>query len=102
MRSTGLPMASARRWISASSRPQQTVNAAENVIVDGSRPASSQAARTRSNWADAASSAWNGVLNSSAKRAASRGVFTWPAPPRMIGGRGDWAGLGRPGESATV
>ena len=41
------------------------------------------------------------TLNSSAKRAASRGVRLGPPPPTMTGGRGRWTGLGSAGLSAS-
>ena len=94
-------MAAARRATSASSRPQHTVLAAENRIEDGSRPASVQAYRTRPNAASVVGRPWNAMLNSSAYRAASRGVRRVPVPPRVTGGFGRWAGLGSAGKSAS-
>src|SRR5271166_1667327 len=68
-------------------------------MEEGSRPAASQASRTRSNAAAESRTLWNGTLNSSANVAASRGVRRAPAPPRRTGGRGRWAGFGSAGES---
>ena len=79
-----------------------TTKAAEYVSDSGDRPASASAVATRSNWVSATSSGANGMLNSVANAAASAGVRLAPAPPMMIGGCGDWTGLGRAGESATV
>ncbi len=66
----------------------------------GSRPASSQAARTRPNWVSVVAVSTNGRLNSSAYVAASAGVRFLPTPPMSTGGLG-CTGFGRPGLSAT-
>ena len=60
------PMLAARRSTSAASVPQQTVWAADRRSVAGSRPLSSQAARTRANWASVSATDEKGRLNSSA------------------------------------
>ncbi len=85
---------------SASSSPQHTTSAAENVMVAGSRSIDSHAARTRSHCWPKKSTLTNGVLNSAAKRAASAGVRFGPPPPITIG-NGVWSGLVSAGESVT-
>ena len=90
-------MASARRATSASSRPAHSTCATENVRVDGSRPASSHAARTVATRPSTSAGAGNDWLNSVAYRAASAGVRFGPLPPTMIGTR-DCTGLGSAGE----
>ncbi len=66
----------------------------------GSRPASSQAARTRANCSAVAPTSPNGRLNSVAYAAARAGVRFLPRPP-TITGSGCWTGFGSAGESTT-
>jgi len=60
----------------------------------GSRPAFSQAARTTARRPRTSSTVANGVLYSSAKRAASAALRAPPLPPMISGGWGRWTGLG--------
>src|SRR2546429_6704523 len=55
---------------------------------EATRPAVSQASRTRPNAAAESPTEWNGTLYSSPYLAASRGVRRAPAPPPITGGRG--------------
>jgi hypothetical protein len=58
-----MPIASARRRTSASSRPTTVVCAADSTRL---RPVTAHASRTRLNCAAVSSTDWNGRLNSSA------------------------------------
>ena len=79
----------------------QTTVATVNFIVSGSRPIASHAARTWSQPSRKYETGAKGMLNSSAKRAASRGVRLVPHPPMMIGGRGCCTGFGKADEPTT-
>ena len=72
----------------------------DQVIDDGSRPASVQAARTRSNCVAVVSASAKGRLNSVAYRAASAGVRFLPPPPMTMGTE-SCTGFGRPGDPVT-
>ena len=94
----------ARRRASASVRPIATTIPAEST--SGARPARarpvrSHASRTRSYAAAVSSTDLNGMLNSSAYRAASSGVRFGPRPPTMIGGPGTCTGFGSAGASTS-
>ena len=82
-------------------RPTHTTVATVNFIVAGSRPIASHAARTWSQPSRKYDTGANGMLNSAAKRAASRGVRLVPQPPITIGGPGCCTGFGSAGESTT-
>ena len=71
----------------------------ENGI--GSRPAASHAASTRAFIATASSSVANGVLYSSAQRAASAAPRGPAWPPISSGGCGCWTGLGCASRSSS-
>ncbi len=74
----------------------------EKRIVCGSRPARSQAAATRARIAANSSTEANGVLYSSAKRAAGSAVPRVPLPPTRIGGCGCCSGFGCDGASSKT
>src|SRR2546429_5514920 len=67
---------------------------------EATRPAVSQASRTRPNAAAESPTEWNGTLYSSPYLAASRGVRRAPAPPTITGGGGPRGRLRRAGGAA--
>ena len=64
-------------------RRSRATSAAEKISESGSRPAVVAGRRTRPNAASMSATDENGRLNSSAKRAASRGVRFVPPPPMI-------------------
>ena len=93
---------SARRANSASSRPTHTTTRDGEVHRRGiAADRLARGAHVVAAFAEVARPGANGMLNSSAKRAARRGVRFVPQPPMMIGGRGCCTGFGSAGESTT-
>ena len=74
----------------------------EKRIVAGSRPARSHASTTLARTAAKSSGDANGLLYSSAKRAAGSAVPRVPLPPTSSGGCGRCTGFGSPGAFSSV